>query len=106
DSPAMAQAAAAKKKYSAGSDTDQTSYAPDFMIACAYWDWSVHYIKSVQSLLDGAWKPITPFYHMKDGVSLVTGPNTKVVPADVAKTAADATDQLQAGKLEIWAGPI
>ncbi|HLG70588.1 MAG TPA: BMP family ABC transporter substrate-binding protein, partial [Chloroflexota bacterium] len=108
DSPAMAQAAAAKKKYSVGSDTDQTSYAPDFMLASAYWDWSVHYIKSVQSVLDGTWKPSTPFYHMKDGVSLVTAPNSKVVPADAAKVASDAVDQLKAGKnVEvIWSGLI
>jgi basic membrane protein A and related proteins len=106
DSPAMAQAAAAKKKFSVGSDTDQISYAPDFMAASAYWDWSVHYIKSVQAILDGAWKPIQPFYHMKDGVSLVTAPNAKIVPPDVARLATDAIDQLKGGKLDIWKGPI
>jgi basic membrane protein A and related proteins len=106
DSPAMAQAAAAKKKWSVGSDTDQTSYAPDFMLGSAYWDWSVHYIKSVQAILDGAWKPVQPFYHMKDGVSLVTAPNAKIVPPDVARLATDAIDQLKGGKLDIWKGPI
>jgi basic membrane protein A len=105
DSPAMAQAAAAKKKYSVGSDSDQTSFAPDYMLASAYWQWGIHYAKSVQSILDGTWKNSQVFYHMKDGVSLITPP-AKFIPADVAKLASDATDQLKAGKLNIWAGPI
>jgi basic membrane protein A len=105
DSPAMAQAAAAKKKYSVGSDSDQTSYAPDYMLASAYWVWGIHYVKSVKSILDGSWKNNQVFYHMKDGVSLVTPP-AKFVPADVAKLATDAIDQLKAGTLNIWKGPI
>ncbi len=105
DSPAMAQAAAAKKKWSVGSDSDQTSYAPDYMLGSAYWQWGIHYAKSVKSILDGTWKNNQVFYHMKDGVSLITPP-AKFIPADAAKLANDAIDQLKAGKLNIWAGPI
>ncbi len=105
DSPAMAQAAAAKKKYSVGSDTDQTSYAPDFMLASAYWNWGIHYTKSVKAVLAGTWKPEQPFYHMKDGVSLITPP-AKFIPADIAKAATDVADQIKAGTFDIWAGPI
>jgi basic membrane protein A and related proteins len=105
DSPAMAQAAAAKKKWSVGSDTDQTSYAPDFMLGSAYWDWSVHYIKSVKSILDGTWKNNQVFYHMKDGVSLVTPP-AKFIPADIAKQASDVAAQIKAGTYDIWKGPL
>ncbi len=106
DSPAMAQAAAAKKRFSVGSDSDQTSYAPDHMLICPYWVWGIHYLKSVKSVLDGTWKTSQVFYHMKDGVSSITEPNSKVVPPDVAKLANDAIAGLKAGTLDIWKGPI
>jgi basic membrane lipoprotein Med (substrate-binding protein (PBP1-ABC) superfamily) len=105
DSPAMAQAAAAKKRFSVGSDSDQTSYAPDNMLICPFWVWGLHYAKSVQSILDNTWKSNQVFYHMKDGVSSITAPN-KIVPADVAKLANDAIAGLKAGTLDIWKGPI
>jgi len=105
DSPAMAQAAAAKKKFSVGSDSDQTSYAPDSMLICPFWVWGIHYVKSVQSILDSTWKNNQVYYHMKDGVSSITAPN-KIVPADVAKLANDAIAGLKAGTLDIWKGPI
>ncbi|HEX6513921.1 MAG TPA: BMP family ABC transporter substrate-binding protein [Chloroflexota bacterium] len=106
DSPAMAQAAAAKKRFSVGSDSDQTSYAPDNMLICPFWVWGIHYVKSVQSILNGSWKNSQVFYHMKDGVSSITPPNSKIVPADVAKMANDAIAGLKAGTLDIWKGPI
>ncbi len=105
DSPAMAQAAAAKKRYSVGSDSDQTSYAPDYMLICPFWVWGIHYVKSVQSVIDGTWKNSQVYYHMKDGVSSITAPN-KIVPADVAKLAEDAIAGLKAGTLDIWKGPL
>jgi len=106
DSPAMAQAAAAKKRWSVGSDSDQTSYAPDSMLICPFWVWGIHYVKSVQSVLNGTWKNSQVYYHMKDGVSSITEPNAKVVPPDVAKLANDAIAGLKAGQLDIWKGPI
>jgi len=105
DSPAMAQAAAAKKRYSVGSDSDQTSYAPDYMLICPFWVWGIHYVKSAKSIIDGSWKNNQVYYHMKDGVSSTTPP-AKFVPADVAKLANDAIAGLRAGTLNIWNGPI
>ena len=105
DSPAMAQAAAAKKRYSVGSDSDQTSYAPNYMLICPFWVWGIHYVKSVKSILDGSWKNNQVFYHMKDGVSSTTPP-AKFVPPDIAKLANDAIAGLKAGTLDIWKGPI
>ena len=105
DSPTMAQSAAARKRYSVGSNSDQTSYAPDFMLASAYYNWGPHYASSVKSVLDGTWVSRQVYYHMKDGVSLIT-PAAKFVPSPVAKVATDAVSALTAGTLDIWAGPI
>ena len=105
DSPAMAQAAAARKRYSVGSDSDQTSYAPDYMLICPFWVWGIHYVKSVQAILAGTWKANQVYYHMKDGVSSITPP-AKFVPADVAKLANDAIAGLKAGTFDIWKGPL
>jgi basic membrane protein A and related proteins len=105
DSPAMAQAAAARRRYSLGSDSDQADYAPDFILASAYWQWGVHYVRSVNSIIDGNWKNDQAYYHMSDGVSLITPP-AKFVPPDVAQFASDAVQQLKASSLNIWKGPI
>src|SRR5579864_7087367 len=105
DSPAMAQAASARKRYSVGSDSDQTSYAPDYMLICPFWVWGIHYVKSVKSIVDGTWKNNQVFYHMKDGVSSITAP-AKFVPAEYAKLANDAIAGLKAGTLDIWKGPL
>jgi basic membrane protein A len=105
DSPAMAQAAAARKHYSVGSNSDQSDYAPDFMLASAYYQWGIHYVKSIKAVIDGSWKTQQVYYHMKDGASLITPP-AKFVPADVAQLAKDATDKLKAGSLNFWRGPI
>ncbi|MBV9121218.1 MAG: BMP family ABC transporter substrate-binding protein [Chloroflexi bacterium] len=105
DSPAMSQAAAARKVYACGSDSDQTSYAPTAILSCAVYKWGPHYLKSVKSIMDGTWKNDQVYYHMKDGAIDATPP-ASFIPADVAKLANDAQAKLKAGQLDIWAGPI
>ncbi len=105
DSPAMAIAAASRKSYSIGSDSDQRTYAPDYMLMSAYYNWGIHYVRSVRSVLDGSWKPRQSYYHMKDGVSMATAP-AKFMPPTVIKAADLAVEQLEAGNLNIWSGPI
>ncbi|MFI5269291.1 MAG: BMP family ABC transporter substrate-binding protein, partial [Chloroflexota bacterium] len=105
DSPAMSQAAAARKRFACGSDSDQTSYAPTAILSCAVYNWGPHYLKSVKSIQTGAWKNDQVYYHMKDGAIFATPP-ASFIPADVAQLANDAQAKLKAGQLDIWAGPI
>jgi basic membrane protein A and related proteins len=105
DSPALAQAAAARNHYATGIDYDQSSYAPGAILNSARFIWGPHYINSVKSLLDGSWKPAQLYYHTKDGIVEATMPSS-LVPPEVAKMAMDTQAQIKAGTFNIWKGPL
>jgi len=105
DSPSLAQAAAARGKFGVGVDYDQASYAPQAILQSDRFLWGPHYISSVKALQAGTWKPVQLYYHSKDGLVEATTPSN-LVPPDVAKIAMDAQDQIRAGKLNIWRGPL
>ena len=105
DSPSLAQAAEARGKYAIGVDYDQSSYAPKAILQSDRFVWGPHYINSVKSIQAGTWKPVQLYYHVKDGIVEATPPSS-LVPADVAKLAVDAHEQIKAGSLNIWKGPL
>src|SRR5205823_15054258 len=86
DSPALAQAAAARGKYAVGVDYDQSSYAPQAILQSDRFIWGPHYINSVKAVMDGTWKPVQLYYHMKDGLVEVTTPSS-LLPAEGASCA-------------------
>jgi hypothetical protein len=55
--------------------------------------------------MDGTWKPVQYYYHIKDGIVEATPPSS-LVPADVAKQAMDAQAAIKGGTLNIWKGPL
>jgi basic membrane protein A len=105
DSPSLAQAAGARGKYAVGVDYDQASYAPQAILQSDRFVWGPHYINSVKSIMNGTWKPVQLYYHMKDGLVEPTMPSS-FVPPDVAKAAMDVAAQIKAGSFNIWKGPL
>src|SRR5947209_20366228 len=105
DSPSLAQAAAARGKFGVGVDYDQASYAPQAILQSDRFLWGPHYISSVKALQAGTWKPVQLYYHSKDGLVEATTPSN-LVPPDVAKIATKTQDQIRAGSLNIWRGPL
>jgi basic membrane lipoprotein Med (substrate-binding protein (PBP1-ABC) superfamily) len=105
DSPALAQAAAARGKYAVGVDYDQASFAPTAILQSDRFLWGPHYINSVRSLMNGTWKPVQYYYHVKDGLVEATAPSN-LVPPEIAKPAMDVHDQIRAGTFNIWQGPL
>jgi basic membrane protein A and related proteins len=105
DSPSLAQAAGARGKYAVGVDYDQSSYAPQAILQSDRFVWGPHYINSVKSVMNGTWKPVQYYYHMKDGLVEPTMPSS-FVPADVAATAMAVASQIKAGTFNIWKGPL
>jgi len=105
DSPSLAQAAAARSKYAVGVDYDQSSYAPTAILQSDRFLWAQHYINSVKSIMNGSWKPVQLYYHMKDGMVEPTPP-ASFVPADVATAAMNVAAQIKAGTFNIWKGPL
>jgi basic membrane protein A len=105
DSPALAQAAAARGRYAVGVDYDQASYAPQAILQSDRFIWGPHYINSVKSVMNNTWKPVQAYYHTKDGIVEATPPSD-LVPADVAKLAMDVHAQIKAGTFNVWKGPL
>ena len=105
DSPSLAQAAQARGKYAVGVDYDQASYAPTAILQSDRFIWGPHYINSVKAIMNGSWKPVQYYYHMKDGMVEPTAP-ASFVPADVASAAMDVASQIKAGTFNIWKGSL
>lgn len=105
DSPSPAQAAAARGMYAIGVDYDQSSYAPQAVLNSDRFIWAPHYIKSVQSILNGSWQPIQVYYHTRDGIVEATQPSS-IVPTDIAQLAMATQDNIRSGQLNIWSGPL
>ena len=105
DSPSLAQASQARNRYAVGVDYDQSSYAPNAILQSDRFLWGQHYINSVKSIMNGSWKPVQYYYHMKDAMVEPTSP-ASFVPADVAAAAMNVASQIKAGTFNIWKGPL
>jgi basic membrane protein A len=105
DSPALAQASAARGHYAVGVDYDQSSYAPQAILQSDRFNWGPHYINSVKAVMAGTWKPVQLYYHMKDGLVEATPP-ASFVPPEIAKPAMDVAAQIKVGSFNIWQGPL
>jgi basic membrane protein A and related proteins len=105
DSPSLAQAAGARGKFAVGVDYDQSSYAPQAILQSDRFVWGPHYINSVKAIMNGTWKPVQYYYHMKDGLVEPTQP-ASFVPPDVGSSAMKIADQIKAGSFNIWKGPL
>ena len=105
DSPSLAQAAAARGKWAVGVDYDQSSYAPTAILQSDRFVWGPHYINSVKAVMNGTWKPVQFYYHMKDALVEPTAP-ASFVPADIAAPAMNVAAQIKAGTFNIWKGPL
>jgi basic membrane protein A len=105
DSPSLAQAAGARGKYAVGVDYDQSSYAPQAILQSDRFLWGPHYINSVKAVMNGTWKPVQYYYHMKDGLVEPTPPSS-FVPPDVASAAMAVAAQIKAGTFNVWKGPL
>jgi len=105
DSPSLAQAAGARGKYAVGVDYDQASYAPSAIVQSDRFLRGQHYINSVKAIMNGTWKPVQYYYHMKDGLVEPTTPSS-FVPADVSGPAMAVASQIKAGAFNIWKGPL
>ena len=57
DSPAAMQAAEQRGRYAVGQASDMSHFGPNAHLLSVVNDWSNHYIKTVQAVMDGTWKP-------------------------------------------------
>ncbi|GGA15727.1 BMP family ABC transporter substrate-binding protein [Paenibacillus marchantiophytorum] len=105
DSPASIQAAAERKVWGIGNDSDMSRFAPETYISNPKWNWGPYYVQTVKSIMDGTWKSEAYFGSMKDGITDIA-PLGKNVPADVKALVEKKKQDILAGTFEVFQGPI
>jgi basic membrane protein A and related proteins len=103
-SAATLQAAEAKGVYSIGY-TDQDKFAPQFHLTSEAINWGAIYLNRVKAAMDGTWKPEKRLWKWSDD-AVFTTPYGPKVPDDVKKVADAKKEELKAGTVDIWKGPI
>jgi basic membrane protein A len=98
-------AAEAAGAYAIGYNLDSREAAPGAFLTAPLWHHEVYYIKAVQEIMDGTWKPESYYGTMADGyVSLAE--MTDLVPADVQAKVKEVEAKIKAGDFPIFVGPI
>lgn len=103
ENPTMTRVAAERGVYCMGRDRRSLVYPS--VLDVAYVDWTPYYIADIRSVIDGTWRARHTCLHYRDGVVCNTPP-ADVVPAAAAERALRAAEELRAGTLDIWKGPI
>lgn len=105
DSPASIQAAAERKVWGIGNDSDMGRFAPETYISNPKWNWGPYYVQTVKSVMDGTWKSSAYFGSMKEGITDIA-PLGKNVPADVKALVEKKKQDILSGTFEVFQGPI
>ncbi len=105
DSTAVVVAAEEKGKYAIAYHSDMAKYGPKAHLTAVTHHWEDYYIKQVQAVLDGNWKPTSVWGGIKDGM-IDLAPMNEAVPADVVAKVEEAKTAIAAGSLHPFAGPV
>lgn len=105
DTPAPMQAAEEKGCYGVGYNTDMRKFAPKAVLTAPVWNWGPYYVKTVKAVMDGTWKSEQYWGGMEEGV-IDVGPFGPMVPEEVKKLVAQKKQEIIAGKLIVFAGPL
>ena len=105
DSPAGIQAAAERGVWGMGNDSDMNKYAPDTYITNPVLNWGEFYVQTVQSVIDGTWKPDSHLWGLKEDMADIA-PFGKNVPQEVQDAVEAKRQEIIDGKLEVFTGPI
>jgi simple sugar transport system substrate-binding protein len=105
DSPAAMQATDARGKYAVGQASDMSHFGPKSHLHSVVNDWSVHYINSMQSILDGTWKSRDYWGGMKDGVIKIPE-FSEQIPEVTRQKALAMIEGIKDGTGHPFAGPI
>lgn len=106
DSPmTIAQTAEKRGIHVIGKDVDVSNLAPKAVLTGASWNWGPTMLRLVKQVEAGTWKPAHERGDLKDGTVVLDkfGP---AVPEAVRKTILARKDDILAGKLKVWAGPL
>ncbi|RUS48733.1 BMP family ABC transporter substrate-binding protein [Cohnella sp. AR92] len=105
DSPAGIQAAAERKVYSIGNDSDMNKYAPDYYISNTVYNWFSYYDRNIQEIMDGTWKSESYWGSLQEGL-VDLAPLGKNVPQDVKDLVEQKKKEMADGKIDVFGGQL
>ena len=105
DSPAPLQVAEQRGVFGFGQASDMHEFAPTMQLTAIVDDWKGYYTKRIKAALDGTWESTDTWHGLKEGM-VVMAPYGDAVPADVRAAADKVRDDIIAGSLHPFAGPI
>jgi basic membrane protein A len=105
DTPSPVQGAAEKGAWAIGSESDMTAFAPERYLTGTVWDWCPFYVKAVEMVQDGSFKP-GEFYGGLDDGTVSLAPLNDAVPDDIKAMVEDKRQALIDGSFDYWQGPL
>jgi simple sugar transport system substrate-binding protein len=105
DSPAVVQTAQEKGVLAFGWDSDMSKFGGKAQLAASILNWGVIYKKTLDDVQAGTWKSGDIWWGVKEGAVNIDnfGP---AVSADLKKLAEQRRDDIKAGKLHPFTGPL
>ncbi len=110
DSTAVVQTAEEKHKenpnvYAFSYHSDMTKYGPTAQLTGTTHLWGEFYTRTVKEVLAGTWKGTSVWGGFKEGM-IKLAPLNSAIPADVKALVAKEQDEIAAGTLHPFAGPV
>jgi basic membrane protein A len=105
DSSAVPQAAESRGVHTIGYHSDMSRAAPKTHLVSVTHHWGRYYVRRAQAVLDGTWKPEPVWGGLRDGFVRLD-PISPSVPADLAARVRAREQDIVAGRLHPFTGPI
>lgn len=104
DSPGPQEAAEERGVYSIGYNSDMAPFAPKAHLTAPVWNWGPYYVKIVDEVRNGTWKPESAWPGLADGI-VGLAPFGPMVPQEVQDKVAAAKAEIIGGK-KVFSGPV
>ncbi|MDR6265939.1 MULTISPECIES: BMP family ABC transporter substrate-binding protein [Rhodobacterales] len=88
-----------------GQASDMAQFSPEPRVSSIIDNWSPYYIARTQAMLDGTWESTDTWDGIKQGMVKI-GEMSDKIPADVKASAQALADQIAAGEVHPFTGPI
>jgi basic membrane protein A len=105
DSPAAVQAAQDRGVWAVGQASDMTHFGPKSHLTAIVNVWDGYYVARARAVMDGTWKSGDTWGGLKEGM-LSMAPYNAAIPAEVRAMAMKAQEDIIAGTVHAFAGPI
>ncbi|MCH8139091.1 MAG: BMP family ABC transporter substrate-binding protein, partial [Proteobacteria bacterium] len=105
DSPAAMQISEEKGIFAFGQASDMIKFGPNVQLTSIIDNWGPYYVARVKAVMDGTWDSQDTWDGFGPGMVKMAA-FSKRIPEDVRAMAAKARDDIGAGKLHPFTGPI